>query len=162
MSGRRRVDDDEVVAAGRAERGNLQERGDLVDARKRQAQQRCDVVFVEPRAAERDAFQRGTTFGQPAFERAPRVDFRGKERGAAAERDAAGRRSQAPAERIAERRRGIGGDDEGADAGGRARGGDGRGAGGLTDAAFAADEMEGRGGFGGASARPRRSGPGGR
>ena len=145
VSGRGRVDDNAVVAPGRAEPRHLEQRRELVDARQRQPEQQGDVVAIEPRAAERDPLEAGSPAGQPPLERPRGIDL-DPVQGAATERYPARLARQAEVERIADRRRGIGGNEEGAVARRGACDRDGGGAGRLADAPLPPHQPETRGG----------------
>jgi hypothetical protein len=136
MPGRRRVDDDLVigpVGPGGREAAQLEEADQLVDAGKREAEERVDVVVVEVGPAPDDPPQRLPALLDPPRERGVGVELDEREilRGP---RD----------ERVAQRMRGIGRDDEDAAAGGGEGGGRGGRTGGLADAALPREEVEGR------------------
>ena len=140
VTGRRSVDDEAVVFAGGAEIGELQQRGDLVDPREREAQESRHVVAIEPRAAERDLFEQLTAGGNPSLERGRRVDLDSLQIADAL--DAAGSSAERLAQGVAKRGRRISGNDQRAAPGARRADTQGSSARRLADAAFASDEPE--------------------
>ena len=72
VSGRRRIDDDEVVVAGVRQPDDLEQRHQLVDAGDRQGEQRIDVVAIEPGAVFEDFAEGVPMVAQPSAERARR------------------------------------------------------------------------------------------
>ncbi len=134
------VDDDDVVGAAGCEPGDFEEGGELVDAWQRKLEKTRDVLLVQPRAAERDALQRGAPVCQPSPQGGGCVDFDRVQR-AATGWNPSWRGPERAHECIAEGRSGIGRNHERA---GSARGGvqgDSGGARGLANAALAADEQ---------------------
>lgn len=140
MPGRRRVDDDGVEPpAFPGQPGHFEQADDLVDPRQRQLQEPRDVLVIKISAAQRDRGQQLAPRREPALERCGRVDVGGVQAPGLA--DERGRGADRGFEDRCEGRCGIGGDQEGAaPAGGFQR--QDRGAGGLADPPFAADEVE--------------------
>jgi hypothetical protein len=101
MPAGRGVDHHQIVAVRRCESHDLEQRGELVDAGERQAEQARDVLLVEPRAPDRDALERGATRLDPAFERAVRVN-RHRIEDAAADRNSGGFGSNDSGQRVAQ------------------------------------------------------------
>jgi len=85
MTGRRRVDDDHVVAVGGNTR-NLEQPDDLIDPGQRQLEQTADIFFVEIGAAKRDCGQQVTPRGEPSIEGARGVEIHGAEAGHSGDR----------------------------------------------------------------------------
>ena len=79
----RRVDDHAVVLTGTRQADNLDQPHELVDSRNRQAQERIDVLPIEPRAVLDDVAERQAVGAQPSGERPAGVDFRRVQRPAA-------------------------------------------------------------------------------
>jgi hypothetical protein len=75
MAGWRRVDDDHVVLSAAREALDFHQSDELVDARKREIQQRVDVGRIEPGAVLENVAQRAPVLPQPAREGAPRVEL---------------------------------------------------------------------------------------
>ena len=105
MTRRRGVDDDEVVvfaffaffaalASGQAR--DLEDPEQLVDAGNRQIEERLDVVAIEPRAVLEHVAERAAMFGEPALERARRIELEADD----AAEDAARRRREPHAQRV--------------------------------------------------------------
>jgi hypothetical protein len=141
MSGGGSVDDDEIVPAVTGKARDLEQGGQLVDAGKRLSQEAGDVFLVEPRPSLRNPLEGAAADGEPPFQGARRVDL-DRVQGAASTGDLARGRAQRRGERVAERRRGIGGNHKGAEAAARRPDGRRGRAGCLADAALAADEQE--------------------
>src|SRR6185369_474237 len=119
---------------------DLEDPHQLVDAGDREAEQRLDVLAIEPGAVLENLAERAPVRLQPARERARRVELDGVERPADPLRDA----GQPDAERVAERMRGVGRDDEDTIAGGRSGDRVGGGARRLADTALAGEEHKPR------------------
>jgi hypothetical protein len=123
---------------------DLEDADELVDAGDGEIEQRVDVVSIQPGAVLEDLAERAPMFFQPSRERARRVELDGVERTVPQPHHPTRRRRQAFAQRIAERMRRVGGDDQHAAAGGRLGDGSGRRARRFADAALAAIEHKQR------------------
>jgi hypothetical protein len=110
----------------------------FVDARYREVEQRVHVLAIEPAAVLEDFAERPPVILQPPREGARRVELEGVER----PQDPRRRPGELDPERVAERMRRIGRDDQ--DTVARTSPGDGirRGAGRLTDSALASEKDE--------------------
>ena len=108
VPGRRRVDDDEVVRLHVREPLDLHQSDQFVDAGKRQVQQRVDVAAIEPCTMLQDVSKGAPMILEPARERAGGIELDRVE----AAPDLARRGRQFHVERVAERVRRIGGDDQ--------------------------------------------------
>jgi hypothetical protein len=141
MTGRGRVDDDEIVPAGSGEPRDLEEGGQLVDPGERQPQETRDVFLVEPRPSQRDPLERSAAGGEPPLERAACIDLDRVQR-PPADGDPAPGGAERRAQRVAERWSRIGGNDQGAELPRSRRNCRRSGARRLADSPFAADEQE--------------------
>src|SRR5262245_40698813 len=108
MSGWRRIDDDQVVLAASRKPLNFHQADELVDAGKREIQQRVDVGRIEPGAVLENVSQRAPILPQPARKGAPGVELHRIE----LTTNAARRRREPKPERVAERVCWIGRNDE--------------------------------------------------
>ena len=90
VSGRRRVDDDQMVIAGVRQPDDLEQRHQLVDAGDGQCEQRIDVVAIEPGAVLENFAEGVPVIAQPSAE-CPRAIELNRREGAPSDADGAGR-----------------------------------------------------------------------
>jgi hypothetical protein len=140
VSGRRGVHHDVLVSAAGGEIRQLQEPGDFVDARKRQPQQPCNIVGIQPGPAQGDGLEQLAPIFEPVGECVGGVDFHGLETGDPP--DLARERPERLLQRVPERRRRVGRHDQGPLAAPCGEQPEGRRARRLADAPLASDQPE--------------------
>jgi hypothetical protein len=133
------VDDDRVETAGSDDPGDLDQRCELVDTRKRLPQEARDVIAVEPRPAQQNRLEEIAALRDPAAHDPRRPHLGGGQSSSRRRHDARGR-FERHTEGIAQRVGGVDGKRQRLQSGPRGGNGAGGGAGGLSDATFPADE----------------------
>jgi hypothetical protein len=149
VGGRRGVHDHLLDVALPGEPGQLQHAHQLVGAGQGKTEQTIHILSIQIGPALGDLLEDFPALAEPALQGTLDVQLGGKEIPGDLDRIS----GQRPVQRVAERVRRVGGDDEDPAPAGRAESGRG-GAGGLADSPLAAEEAEGGQAYGSSSSSP--------